>query len=136
MLKLDELIMLTRIWGSKVDILYTYLARLGRRLLLAGDDEKAGIAIKNSLRAKNGIQYWAVSCDVCQPETSEDMLTPNTGRFICKQCDDIDLCHVCYETHQEGTKVLESCRSHKFFEVSLESLTHPNDNTAAMTQYG
>ena len=113
--KLEKLVKLTQRWESKESIFYTSLAWLGRTLLKAEEDQQASIAFQRSLHVVNGAECWQAVCDGCAGP--EILLTPITRRFICRQCDDIDLCRECYDMHQAGIKILESCVGHPFFEV-------------------
>jgi hypothetical protein len=135
--KLDDLILLAETWGSRQSALYKDLARMGRRYVREGDNEKATRAFQNSLHVRDSALIYPETawCDECQSEWREGVLiTLVMGHFICKQCEDIDLCRQCYEKHQDGTNILESCKGHAFFEVPIEPLTGSSGNAAFTTQ--
>jgi tetratricopeptide (TPR) repeat protein len=135
--KLDELVKLAETWGPRQAALYKNLARMGKRYAREGDIEKATRAFQSSLHVRDSAIFYhsMVWCDGCQSECRVGvMITLAMGHFICKQCEDIDLCRQCYEKHQDGTNILASCKDHAFFEVPLEPLTWSSGSAAVTPQ--
>lgn len=57
--------------------------------------------------------HEGVICDNCPPD--RDMIWGQ--RFICRSCEDCDLCTSCFEVYKEGELRLDACRDHEFLDV-------------------
>jgi tetratricopeptide (TPR) repeat protein len=119
--KLGDLVELADRWGSREITLYWYLSRLGRLSLEKGDQLTAQTAYLKSLHFHRGVLTWPESsfCDMCQPKYYQH-ITLAMGRFVCMECDDVDLCRRCYEKYQTGEGTVADCIGHKFFELPTQ----------------
>jgi hypothetical protein len=79
---------------------------------LVADEEKAKQAFENQMLGMIQTNHINILCDGC-----ELLLTSETGRFVCKTCQDVDLCRDCHGSVLVGTLALPNCLDHHFLEV-------------------
>jgi tetratricopeptide (TPR) repeat protein len=100
------------------------LGQLGRMLVWGADDDVAAtiaFQYQYSLWKPN----WSTTCDSC-----EKNVTPTLGRAVCKVCEDVDLCGVCYEKHLENEMLgtFEQCRDHAFLDLRNMTAESPSQS--------
>jgi hypothetical protein len=97
---------------------------LGRMLLQISDDSNAQVAFRGELMWRDGVVVYAVVvCDQCGCAA-----TQKTGRAICWQCSDRDLCDQCHSADQTGNDDMATCKDHGFVVVALEDDIRSNEN--------
>jgi len=92
---------------------------LAKALIGVKDDQNAQLAFRYSIRYPNdnNADFGGTLCDGCLY-----YITISTGRYVCRQCSDIDLCEICMSKHERNTLALARCRDHCFFSVDTTSL--------------
>jgi ankyrin repeat protein len=90
---------------------------LGRVLMWVSDERGAKAALSHEIvvRLDGNSVYDSVQCDGCHAP-----LTYAMKRFVCKRCEDIDLCGDCLKKHEKGVQQLLTCVDHSFLEVTDE----------------
>jgi tetratricopeptide (TPR) repeat protein len=80
---------------------------LGRVFIWAGRDSDAIMALQRQM---------ASYCDGCQAT-----LSPTTDRFVCRSCNDCDLCRACHERYGEEVTMSSGsdCQDHTFILVPI-----------------
>lgn len=122
---LNEVIKLACKWGTQDLALF---GRLGRALLWNSDERNAQIAFQQQVTLHDGIWvYINIDCDGCHCCP----LARTMNRFVCKHCEDIDLCGKCYSKRGKDNGELSPCSEHAFLEISSETLSLSNESTLA-----
>ena len=113
---INELIKFVCKWGDRS---LRVFGMLGRALIWTSDDTNAHIAFQWQAVLRGGEWVYAdVQCDGCHV-----LLTCAMKRFVCRRCQDIDICEGCLERHETGTKVLPTCSEHSFLALPSKALS-------------
>ncbi|KIX02501.1 uncharacterized protein Z518_08442 [Rhinocladiella mackenziei CBS 650.93] len=110
------LIQLAEYWGMKdADI----IDWLGRSMVYLKDDKNAQLAFRHSIECRGGglADFGRVRCNSCIRK-----ITISSGRHVCRQCVDIDLCDSCMSKYAVKVLTLATCSSHGFFHVDMANL--------------
>jgi tetratricopeptide (TPR) repeat protein len=111
---------IVRNWGNP--ILYLF-GMLGRILLWNGDGRNAQIAFRQQIILQDGSSvYFDIGCDGC----NRLPLTCAMKRFVCDQCEDIDLWGLCLRKLKSDATVWPTCQVHSFFEILPRVLSGSN----------
>lgn len=92
----------------------TILNRLGKALVFRNESDNARIAFGYSIITfEKGIPIFSgIACDGCNLMTAL-----STGRYLCSQCDDIDLCDPCMDRYGSNAFLVPGCSNHSFFRI-------------------
>ncbi|KAK5080183.1 hypothetical protein LTS08_008757 [Lithohypha guttulata] len=99
-------------WGGRGNP--TRMCYLTKVLISIKDDANAQIAIVQEIKAgdRTTLDFSGIRCDGCQCEIT---LTP--GRYMCRSCEDVDVCNACMSTYKNKRSALWNCSGHEFFDT-------------------
>jgi hypothetical protein len=116
----NKLIELAYKWGSESPI----FGPLGRALIWVSDERNAQVAFQQQVDQRDGTWvYVNTRCDGC----NHDPLTCSMKRFVCKHCQDIDVCGECFKSKKD-IKELSGCLDHYFLEITIEALSRSDED--------
>ena len=89
------------------------LGCIGRLFAWVGDDKRSIEAFMYELSLSS--PRYSAYCNGCHTTLSID-----TGRLVCKICEDVDLCKSCFDKlpKNELGDILSSCQEHSFLEIN------------------
>jgi hypothetical protein len=89
---------------------------LGRALLFSQefhDDTQAAICFEQGVYlTDSGETKHIAACENCGSE-----IQILGSRFVCRSCEDSDLCNSCYDLYKEGILKLPVCKDHSFLKI-------------------
>jgi tetratricopeptide (TPR) repeat protein len=90
---------------------------LGRILMWNYDEDHAALAFEQQIElVNNEWLHFNIQCDGCRSS-----LNLETGRLICKNCLDCDLCLKCYKKYELDEIKIDGCQDHTFLASPREA---------------
>ena len=113
-------------YSTSSSLIFGYL---GHILMWLKTDDSAVIAFEQQIELTDGeSEYHNVVCDACG-----ETLSLRTGRLICKNCLDGDLCHACYEKYESDEIKVRDCQDHRFLACPRDIWASLQHGTVSLT---
>ncbi len=114
----DTIVAVTNLCEELGAVWPPFFGILGRMLIWVGEDDDAAIGLQHQIHPLGSRpEICGPACDGCNMQ----FISASMERFVCRTCEDVDLCDKCYKGYQQGTfipqETAKNCKAHLFITV-------------------